>query len=155
MIIYLNETWYDSNETVRKLWADSTKNCSVSAPVSRGKRVVICHAVSKEGFVPNSLLLCGKDFAKSYADYHEDMNSAVFENWFRNTFLPNLTKGRKVAMMFDNAKYHSRLVETSPTMNTRKDQMIAFMKKHDIGIPEPVPMKAVLLERICQPGIRK
>ena len=82
LIIYLDETCFDSNETVRKLWADLTKYCSVSAPVSRGKRVVICHAGSKEGFVPNSLLLCGKDFAKSYADYHEDMNGAVFENWY-------------------------------------------------------------------------
>ena len=53
---------------------------------------MICHAGSEEGFVPNSLLLCGKNFAKSYADYHEDMKGAVFENWFRNTLLSNLPK---------------------------------------------------------------
>ena len=76
------------------------------------------------------------------------MNGAVFETWFRNNLLPNLPKGRKLAIVFDNAKYHSRLVERSPTMNTRKDQMIAFMKKHDITIP--VPVKAVLLERLRQ-----
>ena len=33
--------------------------------------------------------------------------------------------------------------------------MIAFMKKHDISITEPVPVKAVLLERICQASIQK
>ena len=70
-------------------------------------------------------------------------------------FSQNLPKGRKVAMVFDNAKYHSRLVERSPTINMRKDQMIAFIKKHDISIPEPVPVKAVLLERICQARIQK
>ena len=117
---------------------------------------MICHDCSEEGFVPNSLLLCGKDFAKSYADYHEAMIGAVFENWFRNTLLPNLPKGRKVSIVFDNAKYHSRLMERSPfMMNTRKDKMIAFMKKHDISIPEHVPVKAVLLERIRQAGIQK
>ena len=44
LIICLDETWFDSNETVRKVWADSTKNCSVSTLMSRGKKVVICHA---------------------------------------------------------------------------------------------------------------
>ena len=96
---------------------------------------MICHADSEEGFVPNLLLLCGKDFAKCYADYHEDMNGVVFETWFRNALLsnlpkpwfrnallPNLPKGRKVAIVFDNIKYHSRFVERSPAMNTRKDQ---------------------------------
>ena len=114
LIICLDKTWFDSNETVRKFWADSTKNCSVSAPVSRGKKVVICHAGSEKGFVPNSSLLCGEDFAKFYADYHEDINGAVFETWFKNTVLPNLPKGRKVAILFDNAKYHSRVVERYP-----------------------------------------
>ena len=83
----------------------------MSGPTSRGKRVVICHASSEEGFIPNSLLLCGKDLSESYADYHQDMNGTVFENWFQSTLLPNLQKGKKVVIVLDNAKYHSRYVE--------------------------------------------
>ena len=30
LIICLDETWFDPNETVTKLWADSTKNCSAA-----------------------------------------------------------------------------------------------------------------------------
>ena len=33
-------------------------------------------------------------------------------------------------------------------MNIKKDEMIAFMSKHDIEIPNPIPTKSVLLEKI-------
>ena len=48
----------------------------------------------------------------------------------------------------DNAKYHCRFIEKAPTMNIKKDEMIAFMSKHDIEIPTPIPTKSVLLEKI-------
>ena len=48
----------------------------------------------------------------------------------------------------DNAKYHCRFIEKAPTMNIKKDEMIAFMSKHDIEIPNPIPTKSVLLEKI-------
>ena len=33
-------------------------------------------------------------------------------------------------------------------MNIKKDEMTAFMSKHDIEIPNPIPTKSVLLEKI-------
>ena len=48
----------------------------------------------------------------------------------------------------DNAKYHCKFIEKAPTMNIKKDEMIAFMSKHDIEIPNPIPTKSVLLEKI-------
>ena len=33
-------------------------------------------------------------------------------------------------------------------MNIKKDELIAFMSKHDIEIPNPIPTKSVLLEKI-------
>ena len=33
-------------------------------------------------------------------------------------------------------------------MNTNENEMIAFMSKHDIEIPNPIPTKSVLLEKI-------
>ena len=33
-------------------------------------------------------------------------------------------------------------------MNMKKDKLIAFMSKHDIKIPNPIPTKSVLLEKI-------
>ena len=42
-----------------------------------------------------------------------------------------------------------------PTMNNLKADMINFMKDHGIRIPEPIPIKAVLLEKIKMANIKK
>ena len=52
----------------------------------------------------------------------------------------------------DNAKYHSRFVEKSRTMNMRK---MIFMIKHHIEIPLSLPVKPVLLQKICEANILK
>ena len=61
------------------IWSNNTAKYSLLAPPSKGKSVVICFAAgSSEGFIPNPLLLRGKQFLKSYADYHDNMNAEVF-----------------------------------------------------------------------------
>lgn len=79
-IIYLDETWFDTHDTVSYGWVDTTQNCSLNAPCSRGKRVIILHAGSKNGFVPNALLLSAKNIKKCSADYHEDMTAICLKN---------------------------------------------------------------------------
>ena len=74
--MYLDETW--SNDTAKIAWSDDTEKCILLEPVSKGKRIVICHAGNTEGFVLNSLLLCGKKLSESYADYHNNMNGDMF-----------------------------------------------------------------------------
>ena len=54
-IIYLDETWFDTHD-VQYGWVDETQNCSLNAPCSRGKRIIILHAGSENGFVPNALV---------------------------------------------------------------------------------------------------
>ena len=49
LIVYLDETWYDSHDTVKKRWTESSKESNLSAPVSKGKSVVIFHTGSAEG----------------------------------------------------------------------------------------------------------
>ena len=95
-------------------------------PLSKAKRVLICHAESSDGFLSNAVLVCGKELSESYADYHCDMNDEVFERWFANTLIPNLPKDRKVVIVMGNAKCYSKPVHKSPTMNVRK-------KKNDIS----------------------
>ena len=50
--------------------------------------------------------------------------------------------------MDHNAKYLCRLIEKAPIMSMKKDEMIAFMSKHEIYISNPIPKKSVLLEKI-------
>ena len=148
IVVYLDQTWFDSHETVKRSWSDNTKQTRLNAPVSKGKPIVVCHAVTDTGLVENALLLCGKKLFELYADYHDDMNGEVFERWFRFSLMPNLLQGQKVVIVMNNAKYHNRLAEPKPSMRMKKDDMIAFMNKHDIPIPQPVPMKPVLLDLI-------
>ena len=76
------------------------------------------------------------------------MNEIVFEDWFENTLTANLPKERKVVVVMDSAKYHCRLVEKAPTMNKKKGETIAVISKPDIEIPNQIPTKSVLLEKI-------
>ena len=84
----------------------------------------------------------------SYADYHDDMSGIIFEDWFENTLTANLLKERKLVVVMDSAKYHCRFIEKAQTMNMKKGEMIAVISKHDIEIPNPIPTKSVLLEKI-------
>ena len=68
-----------------------------------------------------------KKISEPQANYYDDMNGSVFEDWFENTLIPNLLKKRNAVIVTDNAKYHSRIFKETPTMNMKKDEMIAFM----------------------------
>ena len=79
------------------------------------------------------------------------MSGIVFEDWFENTLttnLPNLPKERKLVVVIDSAKYNCRFIEKAPTMNMKKDEIVAVMSKHDIEIPNLISKKSVLLEKI-------
>ena len=71
-------------------------------------------------------------------DFHTEMNSTVFENWVRTQLLPNVPHGSCIVM--DNASYHSRVnPETKPpTSNSRKSEMIEWLKKNDIQFPQKI-----------------
>ena len=72
------------------------------------------------------------------------MNAEVFERWFANRFTPDLPKDRKVVVVLDNAKYHSRLVEK-----------ISNLIKHRIEIPLPLPVKSLLLQNFVKQIFRR
>ena len=60
LIVYLDETWFVSHDTVQMLWSDSRKSSSLSESPLRGKRVVKFNAGKSKSFLQYSLLLCGK-----------------------------------------------------------------------------------------------
>ena len=144
--VFIDETWYDTHDVVKKAWSDNSGRCNVSKFISKGKRIVICDAGSEFGFIPNSLSMCGKSLSKASVDYHQDMNSDVFESWLEKQLLPNLPQ--KCVLIIDNTSYHSRQEVKVPTQATKKAEILEFMMKKNIPIPSPVPTRSVLLERI-------
>ena len=83
------------------------------------------------------------------------MNGKVFENWFETVLLPKLPKERNVIAVMGNGKYHSRLFETTLSMNMAKVDLIKFLVNRDINIPSPIPAKPVLLKKIIDRNVPK
>lgn len=145
-IVYLDETWFDTHAVVQYGWVDNSTNCSLNTPCSRGKRVIILHAGNENGFIQNALLLSAKNITNSSADYHQDMTAELFETWVKNQLLPNISPNSIIVM--DNASYHSRILNKKPNSNSKKADILNFMREKKMDIPENIPIKKVLLECI-------
>ena len=82
-MVYLDETAVNENHTFPKEWISEDGKVGRDIPVGKGKRLVLLHAISKDGFVPNGELLF-QAYGTDGRDFHTEMNSAVFENWITN-----------------------------------------------------------------------
>ncbi len=69
-LIYLNKTWLNVGESAGHIWTDGSRNPKQMAPVSRGERLIVLHAGSEAGWVPNALLILRTRGAGSF-DYHQ------------------------------------------------------------------------------------
>lgn len=151
-IVYLDETWFDTHDVVQYGWVDSSHNCVLNTPCSRGKRVIILHAGSVNGFVPNALLLSAKNISQSSADYHEDMTADLFEKWFSEQLLPNISPNSVIVL--DNASYHSRILNKIPNISTKKEDILKFMRNKNMEIPVKIPIKRELLKSIKEQNFK-
>ncbi|XP_072398233.1 uncharacterized protein [Diabrotica undecimpunctata] len=148
-IYYLDETWVNAGHTVDRVWTDMSITSARQAyveglstglkqPSGKGKRLIVLHIGSKNGFVENGLLLFE---SKKNGDYHEDMNSNVFEEWLQRV-LPTLAK--TAVIVLDNASYHSRKYEKIPTSAMRKANIQEWLRQKNIIFTDDM-VKAELL----------
>ena len=100
----------------------------LKTPISKGQCVVIVHAGSEAGFVPNALLTL-KAEGKS-GDYHDNMNYENYEKWLKTQLIPNIPPNSVVVV--DNASYHNKQYDLAPTSNTRKADMQAWLSEKGI-----------------------
>lgn len=126
--IFLDETWLNANESKDYGWTDDTVKGTLETPLGKGKRLIICHAGGQGGWIKAPPLVFE---SKKTGDYHEDMNSTVFENWFFKTLIPVIPRGSTIVM--DNAPYHSRVKDKAPTSSSTKGSMMKWLE--DRGIP--------------------
>lgn len=66
---------------MRKCWSDNTPSSSGHQPRGRDARLIVAHAGSSNGFVPNALLVLQ---SKKTGDYHKDMDHTQFVERLRN-----------------------------------------------------------------------
>lgn len=140
--VYLDETWVNQNCTVGKCWIDTSSReaTGVKPPTGKGARLIILHAGTKDGFINNGELIFQ---AKNDGDYHNQMNATVFEEWFRMQLLPNIPSNSVIVM--DNASYHSRQVEKSPTSSWKKADIKNWLMQKGVAVSDDLS-KAELYE---------
>lgn len=136
-IYYTDETWLNEGHTVMKVWQDLSIESSrqafidglstgLKAPSGKGRRLIITHIGSDEGFLEEGLSIFE---SKSTKDYHEEMDAERYEEWLK-TILRKVEPGSVIVM--DNAPYHSRRLEKLPTSAWRKGQIIEWLSEKNI-----------------------
>lgn len=127
-IIYLDETWVNQNHSRKYIWQNSTSKGGLKVPVGKGSRLIICHAgSSKLGFIEGAQLVFQ---SKKITDYHQEMNSEVFKEWFTD-LLKGLEEPSVIVM--DNASYHSTYKEKIPSLKTRKAEILSWLQSKNIA----------------------
>lgn len=127
-IVYTDETYVHSSHTKPSSWSDGTEH-GLKTPISKGKRLIVVHAGSNQGFIPNALLVFKSN--QTTGDYHHDMNNMNFEKWLVDKLIPNLPPNSVLVM--DNAPYHNVQLDRAPTSASRKKDMLDWLTEK--GIP--------------------
>lgn len=141
-IFYLDETWFDTHDTVKKGWVNNSPKCKLDVPSSRGKRITILHCGSENGWAPDALLLSAKNIKDCSLDYHQDMSAELFEKWFEFTLIPKLPPNSVIVL--DNASYHSRLFEKIPTTASNKTEIKEFLLSRNLFYEDSYSKKDLL-----------
>lgn len=127
-IIYLDESYILTSHVSSLSWSDETTN-GMRVPISKGERLIMIHAGSEAGFVPNALTMWK---ASSHSgDYHDNVNTETMMKWIKEKLLPNIPP--RSVIVVDNAPYHNAQKNKAPTSKSRKQVMKDWLSTH--GIP--------------------
>lgn len=143
-IVYLDESWVDSNLTFNKCW-QRKDTVGVLKNNSSSNRLILVHAGSRNGFVPNALLIFKA--GKVTGDYHGQMNSQNFDKWIAEKLLPNLPE--KSVIVMDNAPYHCIQNNKPPSKYALKKDMELWLSSNKIPFNETM-RKSELMNLINQ-----
>ncbi|XP_054260027.1 uncharacterized protein LOC128984711 [Macrosteles quadrilineatus] len=129
--VFLDETWLNENTCHEKGWTDGSVRGTLSAPLGKGRRLIVCHAGTQDGWIKAPPLVFQ---SCKTGDYHEEMDSKVFEHWFFNTLIPVLPPSSTIIM--DNAPYHSRVENKAPTSSSTKAEMTNWLNDRGVCFPQ-------------------
>ncbi|VEN61907.1 unnamed protein product [Callosobruchus maculatus] len=128
--------------TVNKCWQGDGV-IGVTKNISSTGRLIVVHAGSMEGFVKGAELVF--QAGTTTGDYHGQMNKQNFERWLTRQLLPNIPPNS--VLVFDNAPYHSEIMNRVPTKYSTKIAMIEWLVNNNIP-HDPSESKADLMRLI-------
>lgn len=152
LLFYLDETWVNKNTTRRKTWVKTGEGQGPARltpgqrkkPIGKGGRAIVIGIGSREtGVVPELFEVFRGKKSKTENDYHKEMNAPFFENWIKKVaqYINAKFPGRKVAVVMDNASYHSRVKDECkvPLTSWNKKQISEWYIKRQIVPPCLLP----------------
>ena len=144
-LIYMDETWANAHHTNEYIWIDSDGKGGWKVPSGKGQRLIVVHAGGAEGWVQGADLVFRSK--TNSADYHDEMNSEHFMEWFTEQLLPNVPQNSVIVI--DNATYRNKQKDKPPTTANRKDDIKKWLDEHNIPYNDK-DIKKTLLEKVRQ-----
>ena len=144
----MDETWVNQDHCTYYMWLPNNGSDAPKIPSGKGKRLIVLHAGTR-----SECLIDGCDLvslAKSKdGDYHLEMNSVVFLEWFENQLMPAL-KNPNLDML-DNASHHNAKTENTacPNFSQKKAVLQNYLTQHNIPFSD-TDTKTVLYDKIKQ-----
>ena len=126
-VVYLDETWVEGDPR-----AIGGRKGGIRKPSGKGSRLIVLHAGSGSGWVHGADLVFQSK--KATGDYHDELTSEHFEEWFHDSLMPNIPPTS--LFVIDNAPHHSRRLEPVPTMSSRKQIVQDWLTTHGNQHPE-------------------
>ena len=106
--MYMDETWVNQNHCTDYMWLPNDGSDAPKIPSGKGKRLIVLHAGTRSEGLIDGCDLVFLDKSKD-GDYHQEMNSVIFLEWFENQLMPAL-KNPSLDVL-DNASYHNVKLE--------------------------------------------
>ena len=112
------------------MWLPNDGSDAPKIPSGKGKRFVLHAGTRSEGLIDGCdsvFLTKSKD-----GDYHQEMNSVVFLEWFENPLMPALKNPGLVVL--DNASYHNVKTEDTvcPNFSKKKAVLQNYLTQHSL-----------------------
>ena len=98
-------------------WRDQ-RRCQKSFLERYSFNYIQLHVGSCKGWINGAELVFQ---SKKSGDYHDEMTSEHFEEWFNNILIPKLEPNSIIVL--DNASYHSHRLQKIPVKSSTKQEM--------------------------------
>ena len=116
-IVY-TETWVNAHHINEYIWVDYDGKGGWKVPSGKGQRLIVVHAGGVEGWVDGADLVLVFKSKTNSADYHDEMNTEHYMEWFTQQLLPNLPPNSVIIV--DNATYHNKQKDNPQQQQTKK-----------------------------------
>ena len=125
--VYLDETYINKNYSSPFTWYLDDDGPLVNKPSGVGPRLIVVHAVTKDGWVEGAQLVF--EAKKRTGDYHGQMNWDNFSKWFKGQLLPNIPPASLIIL--DNARYHNVYLDNFvPNKSSSKEQLRRWLTRN-------------------------